>query len=172
MADALVYHRTQTDEWETPDAFYAVLDAEFGFVVDAAASRTNWKCPHYWTVGDDGLSKDWAAVGGPIWVNPPYSQAAKWLEKAAREARRGALVVMLTGARTDTRYWWRWVFPEAHEVRFLPGRLRFLRDGKPADSSPFGLAVIVYQPGPAPAKPMIRPWNWKAAILRPLELPA
>ena len=38
-------------------------------------------------------------------MNPPYGrQIKKWIAKAHRESLRGAIVVCLIPARTDTRY--------------------------------------------------------------------
>ena len=157
-----VYHRNQTDEWETPPKFFAVLDEEFKFTVDAAASVDNHKCPRYWTMADDGLAQSWA--GETVWCNPPYSQVAKWLRKAALEARYPhTTIVMLTGARVGTRYWHEWVFPCADEIRFLLGRLRFLNNGEMSDACPFDLAVIVYKYGSVRGR--ITSWDWKGGKL-------
>lgn len=46
------------------------------------------------------------------------------------------IAVMLLPARTDTRWWHRYILNRA-EVRFLPGRLRFEIDGKPGGPAPF-----------------------------------
>ena len=37
-----------SDEWETPQAFFDLLDREFAFVLDAAAAPGNVKCEHAW----------------------------------------------------------------------------------------------------------------------------
>jgi site-specific DNA-methyltransferase (adenine-specific) len=61
--------------------------------------------------------------------------------KAALEATTGTLVVGVLPARTDTRWWQRWVVGQ--EFRFLSGRLRF---GGARSSAPFPSAVVVFRP--------------------------
>lgn len=155
-----IYRGGDSDEWETPTDLYRVLEDEFIFEFDAAASPENAKCANYWTRDMDGLEQDWAAAYR-VWCNPPYSNPAPWLAKAAHEARRGALAVLLVPSVTGSRYWWQHVYPEAHEIRFLPGRLRFLCNGRPAGTARFESAIVVYRPGPRPRWPLVTPWDWR-----------
>lgn len=91
------------DDWETPQALFDALDAEFGFTLDPCASAANAKCGQYYTEQDDGLRQPW---GGVVFVNPPYGRViGKWVRKAYHEAQNGATVVMLIPSRTDTHYW-------------------------------------------------------------------
>ena len=131
-----------THEWETPLDFYRALDAEFGFVLDAAASSDNALCQHFYTAGMDGLRFEWRWHNGPVWVNPPYgTQIGKWVAKAAEEGRY-VPVVMLIPARTETAYWHDHVM-HAAEIRFVRGRLRF--SGYTVNA-PFPSAVVVFRP--------------------------
>jgi len=50
---------SKSDEWATPDALFQELDNEFHFDLDACASDENHKCEKYFTIADDGLSKNW-----------------------------------------------------------------------------------------------------------------
>jgi site-specific DNA-methyltransferase (adenine-specific) len=78
----------RTDEWETPDALFGALHAEFSFTIDVCASPTNAKLPRYWTRADDALLRDW--TGERCWMNPPYGrQIGRWIRKAYQEARGG-----------------------------------------------------------------------------------
>jgi len=52
-----------------------------------------------------------------------------------------ATVVCLIPARTDTRWWHRYVMK--HEIRLLRGRLRF---GEATASAPFPSAIVVMRP--------------------------
>ena len=75
-------------------------------------------------------------------MNPPYGRdMGKWVRKAYEESQRGALVVCLVPARTDTA-WWHDYAAKGY-VRFLRGRLRF-EGGK--HSAPFPSAVVVFHP--------------------------
>jgi site-specific DNA-methyltransferase (adenine-specific) len=145
MVDAALF-KSDKHDWGTPKPFWVRLDAEFRFELDACAHAGNFKHPNYLTVEDDALSCDWG--GKVVWLNPPYGdQLKRWMEKAAAEARKGATVVCLVPARTDTAWWHRHVHGIAHEVRLVSGRLRF--EGAPS-TAPFPSAVIIYRPGPAP----------------------
>lgn len=136
-----VWHSRKSDEWATPGDRFAEWDAEYGpFTLDAAANSENALCDRYFTAEDDGLSQPWT---GTVWCNPPYSQIAKWLEKGYTEAERGATVVMLVPARTDTRAWHSWAMKG--EVVFIPGRLKF---GEAASGAPFPSALVIFRPSP------------------------
>lgn len=75
-------------------------------------------------------------------MNPPYGRELKhWVEKAYNESLKGAVVVCLIPARTDTSYWHNYIFGKAHEIRFIKGRVKF-GDGK--GSAPFPSAIIVF----------------------------
>jgi site-specific DNA-methyltransferase (adenine-specific) len=135
----------RTDEWETPDALFGALHAEFGFTIDVCASPANAKLPRYWTQADDALLQDWA--GERCWMNPPYGRPiAKWIRKAHQESERGALVVCLVPASTDTAWWHDYCVRGV--VRFLRGRLCF-RSGERSGRAPFPSAVVIFGAGAA-----------------------
>jgi phage N-6-adenine-methyltransferase len=130
-------------DWTTPQAFFDLIDAEFGFTLDAAASRENALCENYLTEADDALSVEWS---GTVWCNPPYGRGiADWVRKGYESAQSGATVVMLIPARTDTRYWHDFVMWAA-EVRLIRGRLVF-GTGEARANAPFPSAVVVFRPG-------------------------
>jgi phage N-6-adenine-methyltransferase len=146
-----------TDDWATPLGFYRRLHAEFGFVLDVCASKTNKKTSAYYGLDHrrparrDGLACDWvaeaAALGGAVWLNPPYGDTiSKWMAKAAEVAAAGATVVCLVPARTDTGWWHDSVMTPEHEVRLVRGRLKF---GSGKGSAPFPSAVVVMRPEPS-----------------------
>lgn len=130
-------------DWATPQAFFDLVNAEFGFTLDAAASLENAKCGRYYTEADDALNLGWSGV---IWCNPPYGrEIAKWVRKGYAESQEGATVVMLIPARTDTAYWHDYVM-RAAEVRLLRGRLVF-GSGEARANAPFPSALVVFRPG-------------------------
>lgn len=137
------------DNWSTPQALFAALDAEFGFSIDAAASPANAKCGRYFTRHDDGLAQQW---DGTVWLNPPYGRGiGAWVRKAWESSQAGATVVCLIPARTDTSYWHDYVM-RAAEVRFIAKRIAFDHpdgDGHvtTAHNAPFPSVVVVFRPG-------------------------
>lgn len=132
------------EDWETPLAFFKLIDEEFGFTLDAAASPSNAKVSdNFYTIEDDSLSLPWDGV---VWCNPPYGRGIKdWVRKGYEESLRGSIVVMLIPARTDTAYWHDYVM-KASEIRLIRGRLVFGR-GEAISNAPFPSALIVFRPG-------------------------
>lgn len=131
---------SNTNEWSTPRAFYAALDAEFHFNLDPCSTRENRKCAKYFTVEDDGLKQDWG--GYRVFCNPPYGrEIADWVRKCSEEAKKpDTLVVMLIPARTDTAYFHDYIYNRAREIRFVRGRLHFNEAGP----APFPSMVVIF----------------------------
>jgi phage N-6-adenine-methyltransferase len=148
MMNAGMYS-SATPEWATPQDFFDELNREFGFVVDVCATAGNAKCSTYFTAEDDGLTQDWARFG-VCWMNPPYGRViGAWVAKAAAEAARGATVVCLLPARTDTRWFHEHIYGKA-EVRFIKGRLKFVGieaiSGAPdINPAPFPSMVVIFR---------------------------
>lgn len=123
---------------ETPLEIFMRLNAEFRFTLDVCATRENAKCERYFTPEIDGLSQHWEGV---CWMNPPYGpELERWVQKAFEESQRGATVVCLVPARTDTS-WWR-DFASKAEVRFIRKRLKFV--GMPTNA-PFPSAILIFR---------------------------
>lgn len=131
---------SNTNEWSTPRAFFAALDAEFHFNLDPCSTRENRKCAKFFTIEDDGLQQDWG--GYRVFCNPPYGrEIADWVRKCSEEAKKpGTLVVMLIPSRTDTAYFHDYIYNHAREIRFVRGRLHFNEAGP----APFPSMVVVF----------------------------
>lgn len=127
----------------TPEDFFGVLDQEFHFVYDLAASPENTKCQRYLTETDDSLTQDWLGLLGPDswgYLNPPYRNLRPWFEKCRQEANRGAHVAVLVPASVGSG-WFREFVQGRAEVRFLNPRLQFVGHRTPY---PKDLMVVVY----------------------------
>lgn len=133
---------SNTAEWATPKAIFDELDNEFGFTLDPCCTPENRKCDKYYTKEDDGLSKDWS--GETVFCNPPYGrEISKWVKKSYEESAKGATVVMLLPARTDTSYFHDYIYGE-HEIRFIRGRLHF---NESKQCAPFPSMIVVMRSG-------------------------
>jgi len=160
---------SRTEEWETPLYVFQTLNAEFRFQLDVCATSENAKCKVYFDKQVDGLKQDWSPFR--CWMNPPYGKnISKWMHKAYRESQRGALVVCLIPARTDTR-WWHDSAMKAAEIRFVAGRINF---GGGKQSAPFPSCLAVYYPeleNPYKmAVPVIRSVRFDKTNLRLLDI--
>jgi phage N-6-adenine-methyltransferase len=130
-----------TDQWATPRAFFSEWDAIYRFELDVCADAQNAKCRRYFSEQDNGLAQDWAP--NRCWMNPPYGrEIRRWVQKAYEESLRGATVVCLLPARTDTAWWHEYILPYA-KVSFIRGRLKF---GDAKNGAPFPSAVAVFYP--------------------------
>lgn len=127
-----------SDERPTPLEVFEPLNQEFGFKLDAAANAENTKCGRFYSIEDDGLSRDWE---NPTWCNPPYSETKLWVEKAYRESLRGVTSVLLLPVATDTRWFHDFVLGKS-EIRWVKGRIKFV-GGKDAA---FASMVCIYRP--------------------------
>ena len=119
-----------SDRWSTPAALKAALYKEFRLNFDP--------CPLDGTV--NGLAPLFCRWDGKrVYVNPPYGPGLyAWLERH----REAEIAVYLLPARTDTRWFHEICLPEAQEIRFLKGRLKF---GDATNSAPFPSMVVIFQ---------------------------
>ena len=135
-----VHYSSRTDEWSTPDDFFAELNETFHFDLDACASPRNAKCARYFTREQDALQQRWQ---GKVWMNPPYGrEIAAFMRKAYEESLLGATVVCLVPSRTDTQWWHRYAM--RGQIIYLRGRLRF---GGAETSAPFPSAIVIFWGG-------------------------
>ena len=132
---------SNSNEWATPQAFFDALNEEFHFDLDPCATKQNAKCERFYTIEDDGLTRNWG--GARVFCNPPYGrELAKWVRKCYEESRKpDTLVVMLIPARTDTAYFHNYIYHKAREIRFIRGRLHF---NESKQGAPFPSMVVVF----------------------------
>ena len=134
-------NKGENDTWLTPRQ---LLYAVGSFDLDPCAAPTPRPWPtaqRHIELPEDGLADPWQ---GRVWLNPPYSTAASWLEKMAFHRNGTALIF----ARTETEMWQKWVWPFADSVLFIAGRLYFcFPDGSRAPGNAGGpSALIAYTP--------------------------
>ena len=119
---------------KTPSGFYKQLDDEFHFNFDP--------CPLNENPTQNGLEINW---GGYCYINPPYGKTIRgWLEKALKEITIGntKLAVFLLPAYTDVKWFHEIVLPNAKEIRFIKGRLKF---GEHNNTAPFANMVVIFR---------------------------
>ena len=132
------------DLWMTPKYIYNYYNARFNFSHDVAASEENHLAPCFFTEDDDALSRDW---GRSNWLNPPYSETAKWVEKAIEQSSGGygRIVVMLLPAATSVA-WFEKAIKNCSECHVITGRIGFISNetGKPVNNNNIGSVVFVF----------------------------
>lgn len=138
-----VHFSSATNEWHTPQPLFDQLNAEFGFETDLAATAENAKCANFFTLEDDALAQEWRGV---CWLNPPYGRAIRhFIKKAWEASQAGATVVCLVPARTDTSYWHDYVLGGGAEVRYIRGRVKFVRADGFSAPAPFPSAIVIFR---------------------------
>lgn len=106
------------DEWLTPPSIIKAL-GEFDLDPCSPVNRPWPTAKRHLTQLDDGLAHDWA---GRVWCNPPYgNKTGLWMEKLADHGDGICLIF----ARTETRAFFKYVWPKASAVFFFSGRLSF-----------------------------------------------
>jgi len=96
--------------------------------------------------GQDGLALRWE-VSGFVFVNPPYSDTARWLVKARQEAHAwGNVVCVLVPAYPGDGPWHKSVWPDARFVGFFCQRIKFVRPDGVLEQKGRGHALILYGP--------------------------
>ena len=153
------YGLSRGDLWGTPPPLFAVLDAEFGFVLDAAALPDDTLCPVFIGPDENALTVSWSARcprPGAVFCNPPYSLRGghlAWILKALAEARAGLVVVLLVGAGSGSRAM-QTARREATEIRHGRRRLACIHPDtrKPSGSNNVDQKLIVCTPAGGPAR--------------------
>jgi len=112
-------HINNDDNYATPPEFYEELNKRFNFDFDPCPYNTGEITPDV-----DGLLINW---GGVNFVNPPYSRALKeaFVKRAVEFQRQGQTSVLLLPVSTSTILFHDTIKPNATEIRFVRGRIKF-----------------------------------------------
>ena len=151
-----------SDSWGTPQWLFDELNAEFDFKIDLAATRDNKKCRDF---AHDYLSDIYVIDGqhmtttlteGSHWLNPPYGNPRPFVEKAYRDSKKCAIVLLLK-CDTSTKTWGVFYDYEKQQakpgvqIRFLPKRVKFEApkefEGKVSGASFASVLVIMDRRG-------------------------
>lgn len=149
------------NDWQTPPELFKLLDAEFHFKVDGAASEGNALCSVFYSEELDAFHAD--PINTSIFVNPPYGKLKRWIDLFVEWIDSYNTIVALVPAAPDTE-WWSRAYYSASEVRLLSGRVKFVNPvtGLPDGSNTTGSTVFVFH---ASAKPKsVYLWDWRAEL--------
>lgn len=134
------------DDWQTPPEFLAHVQDQLGitFATDCASDGANAVCggwfglPHY-----DFLTTPY--LGGVGWCNPPFSEAAAFVDRVLALAGEGAEIVLLLPGAMDTKYQHAMLKSPLYRQVFVRGRLSFVHPdtGRPVSGNPVGSVLHV-----------------------------
>jgi phage N-6-adenine-methyltransferase len=142
------------DEWFTPEHIIKAARRVLGGIdldpASCSAANTIVGALLYYSPerGTDGLEMEWWARA--VWLNPPYSDTGRWVEKLITEHQAGRVqeAIVLVNAKTETA-WFDLLFEHA-SICFIRGRLSFVAgDGGDSSTGRCGsVAAYLGQPGP------------------------
>lgn len=119
------------DEYGTPQKVFDNACKEYKIKpkIDICASKINHVLKNYYTIKDNCFTKE---IKKDFFMNPEYSQVANFMAFAfAQHRHNNVSALILTYAKTDTKWWHDYVEPFA-EVHFVKGRIQFNDEkGKP-----------------------------------------
>ena len=146
--------RTKTEasrnDWNTPPHIVRAVKDAFGGTIDLdpcsnPTSQVGATINLSRETGHDGRAVPWT---GNVFVNPPYGGGllVPWVHKAAREASRGAKVILLIPAAVGNKWWHEPGGPWSAGTRicFISGRLSFLENDVPKKGNPSDSALVYY----------------------------
>jgi site-specific DNA-methyltransferase (adenine-specific) len=126
---------TGKQDWRTPPEIYDALNEEYHFDFDPCPAHNGSLLPF------DSLGTSW---GESNFVNPPYKEVRKWVQKAIIELKKGKRSVFLINAITGTKVFHKELWHNAYEVSFIEGRVTF-RGAKGPNMWPSML--VIFEPG-------------------------
>ena len=149
---------SKTNEWETPDDLFNLLNQQFNFEMDLAATKENSKCGDRFlgpgsSIHEDSLRYNWndeSLHGCNLWLNPPYGRGLQdkfldkcfSLEKSPHDGFKTKVVALLP-VRTATKRWQAIAY-KASFIYFLRKRLKFKTNDplQKVTSAPFDSAIV------------------------------
>lgn len=131
-----------TDEWYTP-AWVLALAREClnGIELDpasSAAANTAVQAERYYTHDDDGYRRDWRCRS--LWLNPPFSDTARWARRLAAAYADGDVGVALLLVNSAPGYTWYEELADVWPAVQLRKRLAFVRADGGVNKDKGGLA--------------------------------
>lgn len=127
------------DLFETPWDVYKSLCGKYKVYpqLDVAADHYNKKCEQY--IPDDRYG---GALNNEIpehqwtddsWCNPPHSKTGDFVKKAFEQWKKHDInIIMIIPTNTMSSHFWHKYIEGHAEYHAIEGRIRFLKNGKPA----------------------------------------
>lgn len=119
-------------DYGTPPELVRAAAHRFGAITwDLAAHERNAVSDLWIGEQQNSLSVAWSELShGVLWLNPPFGAITPWARKCAREAARGARILLLTPASVGANWFWDYVAPHALVLALTP-RLTFVGETQP-----------------------------------------
>jgi phage N-6-adenine-methyltransferase len=129
------------DDWETPHWLFKILNNEFHFTIDLAASNTNKKCSRYYSTENSALKQNWSDERA--FCNPPFILKDIFIRKAVEEQNR-SIIVMVLPVTTSTKIFHSHIL-QAAEIRFIEKRVNYSIGGKISKGCNFETMIVIFE---------------------------
>ena len=155
-------------EARTPADFWDVINGEFLFEVDAAASKENTRCSAWIPEWQNALDREKTIWTGDIcqrvYCNPPFKHMLPWAQRAYEEAQKHPLAVVALLGPMSRAVWFKFCCEHASEIRILTPRVQF--DPPPGVTYKGGndrdQILVIFRRRPINGPPAhIWLWGWK-----------
>ena len=114
-----------TDDYFTPKWLFDQMDLVFDQDVASPPGGVPWiPAINYYSMADDGLSQTWF---NRVWMNPPFSNAAPWIDRFIVHHHGVALV------RNGANKWGDKLWASDASLVILPYNFQFVREGMRTD---------------------------------------
>jgi hypothetical protein len=131
-------NKGKSDEWLTPPD---IVEALGTFDLDPCAHPDQFyrTAKRMIAPPQNGLAEKWK---GRVWLNPPFSQNQAWMARMVEHGNG----ILLAASRTEVERWfWKFIWLEAHAILFIRGRLYFrLPDGSKLGNAGHGTVLCAY----------------------------
>ena len=128
-------------EWYTPVCYIESARRVLGSIdIDPAscdAANKTVQANRFYTATDDGLKRQWT---GNVWLNPPYAQVAKFVDKLCGSSEIVQAIVLVNNS-TETE-WFRKLIAHASAVVFHTKRMRFVTPERETSAAMQGQAFV------------------------------
>ena len=117
-------------EIEISDEDYNVLDLEYNFLLDVAATEGNTKCPNFFTKKEDGLGQRWDVFDvkrGYVWCFPPQLPTVVpfWANKALKECEENNVNSIVYIRSTFLKEAWLFELASKINIKIVKGKMKF-----------------------------------------------
>ena len=155
---------SSNQEWRTPPDFWDVLNGQFDFQLDAAASKEDALCPLWIGKEQNALDVEW--IEGKVkrvYCNPGFAKLEPWMLKAnfqVQAVARGCVVVVMALVSPSTKWWNHWAV-HASEIRLLAPRVQFKAPpGVKKTTNMKENCIVIFRSGHN-GMARITTWKWK-----------
>jgi phage N-6-adenine-methyltransferase len=139
--------QSQSDEWYTPRWVLDGVRRVLGQIdLDPASNpgTPNVEAASHFTREEDGLALPWR---GRVFLNPPWSQTARWMVKLIEEVDAGRVIEAIALVRAlglETRWYQRYLTDARVAVCFLRGRVNYIAGAGQPNCSPTQGSALLY----------------------------